>query len=84
MILVAPGEKSPRVVLIQILLNRAGNTLTIDGSFGALTRAAVVSFQSSQHSEIRWAYLHGLPEEWKSRELVTKFPLRNLLTSRKI
>jgi hypothetical protein len=48
MILVAPNERGPRVALIQILLNRAGNTLQVDGIFGPKTRAAVVDFQRSQ------------------------------------
>lgn len=47
MMLVRYGERSPRVVLIQILLNRAGNTLTVDGVFGPRTRAAVVEFQTA-------------------------------------
>ena len=49
MIVVRPGERSPRVALIQILLNRAGNTLRVDGRFGPKTRAAVVAFQTSHH-----------------------------------
>ena len=58
-IIVRPGEHSihcigcPRVALIQILLNRAGNTLKVDGDFGGKTRAAVVNFKRS----------HGLPRD---------------------
>jgi putative peptidoglycan binding protein len=48
MILVGPNECSPRVALIQILLNRAGNSLKVDGIFGGKTRAAVLDFQRSQ------------------------------------
>jgi hypothetical protein len=47
MILVKPGEVSPRVVVIQILLNRAGSALVVDGHFGPKTRAAVVDFQGN-------------------------------------
>lgn len=55
MIIVRPGEHSihsigcPRVALIQILLNRAGDTLKVDGVYGGKTRAAVLSFQRSHH-----------------------------------
>jgi hypothetical protein len=51
MITAGVGERSPRVVLIQILLNRAGTDpqLTVDGRFGAKTRAAVIAFQRSVH-----------------------------------
>jgi hypothetical protein len=48
MILVRPGERGPRVALIQILLNRAGNTLRVDGIYGPKTRAAVDAFQSGK------------------------------------
>jgi peptidoglycan hydrolase-like protein with peptidoglycan-binding domain len=67
MILVFPGQQSPRVALIQILLNRAGNTLTVDGCFGRLTRAAVVGFQSS-HGIAPANAIVG-PKTWE------KFPL---------
>ncbi|MGE5303909.1 MAG: peptidoglycan-binding domain-containing protein [Alphaproteobacteria bacterium] len=39
------GDHGPRVVLLQILLNRRGNALIADGIFGPKTRHAVVSFQ---------------------------------------
>jgi len=62
MIVVSPGERSPRVALVQVLLNRAGNTLKVDGMFGPKTRTAVVEFQRS----------HGLapnavvgPQTWR-------------------
>jgi hypothetical protein len=45
MILVAPNERGPRVVLIQILLNRSGCDLKIDGIYGSKTHAAVLKFQ---------------------------------------
>ena len=48
MILVGPNERGPRVVVIQILLNRAGASLKVDGIYGSKTHAAVVSFQRSQ------------------------------------
>jgi peptidoglycan hydrolase-like protein with peptidoglycan-binding domain len=47
MMIVHPGERGPRVALIQILLNRANSTLKIDGIFGRHTRGAVVEFQRS-------------------------------------
>ena len=52
MILVRPGERSPRVALIQILLNRAGNRLRVDGMFGPKTRAAV-THAASDVAEMR-------------------------------
>lgn len=48
MILVEPNQRGPRVALIQILLNRAGSELKVDGIFGPKTRTAVVDFQRSQ------------------------------------
>jgi Putative peptidoglycan-binding domain-containing protein len=45
MILVKPNESSPRVAVIQILLNRSGNKLTVDGIFGHKMRDAVIDFQ---------------------------------------
>ncbi len=47
MMLVRYGDRSPRVVLIQILLNRTGSNLNVDGVFGPRTRAAVVEFQTA-------------------------------------
>jgi len=41
------GEHGPRVVLLQILLNRKGNILAVDGAFGPKTKAAVVDFQKT-------------------------------------
>lgn len=35
------GDRGPRVVLLQVLLNRAGAGLKVDGIFGPLTRRAV-------------------------------------------
>ncbi|HTH38037.1 MAG TPA: peptidoglycan-binding domain-containing protein [Pyrinomonadaceae bacterium] len=49
MFIIKRGEHSPRVVLLQIMLNRQGAELTVDGIFGRRTRAAVVSFQASKH-----------------------------------
>ena len=49
MFIVKRGEQSPRVVLIQINLNRKGAELTVDGVFGRRTRAAVLEFQTSKH-----------------------------------
>src|SRR5690349_6907851 len=40
------GDQGPRVVLLQILLNRRGNTSKVDGDFGPKTRCAVEQFQS--------------------------------------
>src|SRR5258708_11411078 len=47
MMTVKLGERSPRVVLIQILLNRsaAAAPLTVDGKFGPKTLAVVKAFQ---------------------------------------
>jgi hypothetical protein len=45
MFIVRRGDYSPRVVLLQILLNRQGAGLVVDGIFGRLTDAAVASFQ---------------------------------------
>lgn len=42
------GERSPRVVLLQILLNRQGNELVVDGDFGRRTHAALVAFQAAK------------------------------------
>jgi hypothetical protein len=68
MILVGPNERGPRVALIQILLNRAGNTLKVDGIFGGKTRDAVVSFQRIQ----------GLsPDAVVGPDTWWKFPLGN-------
>lgn len=47
MMLVRYGEHSPRVVVVQILLNRAGSNLIVDGAFGPKTRAAVIAFQTA-------------------------------------
>jgi hypothetical protein len=41
MIIVQPSESSPRVAVIQIMLNRAGYELKVDGRFGPKTRVAV-------------------------------------------
>lgn len=45
MILVKPKESGPRVALIQILLNRSGAGLKVDGIFGPKTRTAVIDFK---------------------------------------
>jgi len=47
MLYVAPGEQNPRVALVQILLNRAGADLVVDGICGPKTRAAAAAFQKS-------------------------------------
>jgi peptidoglycan hydrolase-like protein with peptidoglycan-binding domain len=47
MFLVHYGEMSPRVTLLQILLNADGAKLGVDGHFGARTHAAVVAYQRS-------------------------------------
>jgi hypothetical protein len=39
------GDRNPKVVLLQILLNRRGSALRVDGVFGPRTREAVVAFQ---------------------------------------
>jgi peptidoglycan hydrolase-like protein with peptidoglycan-binding domain len=41
------GAKGPEVVTLQRALRAAGATLTVDGSFGARTQAAVRAFQTS-------------------------------------
>jgi hypothetical protein len=46
-IIVRPGERSPRVALIQILLNRQGSDLKVDGQYGSKTRTAVNAFQTA-------------------------------------
>jgi putative peptidoglycan binding protein len=47
MMIVKLGERGPRVVLVQILLNRADSAppLTVDGKFGPKTLDAVTAFQ---------------------------------------
>ncbi len=45
MFLIRTGERSPRVVLIQIMLNRQGASLVVDGIFGSKTHTAVTQFQ---------------------------------------
>jgi hypothetical protein len=47
MLSVKTGENGPRVVWLQILLNRAGAELAVDGRYGPLTDAAVHAFQDS-------------------------------------
>jgi hypothetical protein len=39
------GDRNPKVVLLQILLNRRGNALRVDGIYGPRTRDAVTAFQ---------------------------------------
>jgi hypothetical protein len=41
------GEHGPRVVLLQVLLNRTGASLAVDGVYGPKTRTAVETFQKS-------------------------------------
>lgn len=48
MFLTRNGDHSPRVVLLQILLNRQGAGLVVDGIFGRHTGAAVTDFQSGK------------------------------------
>ena len=45
---VSPGQSGRLVTTVQYLLNAHGATLTVNGEFDAITKAAVVSFQSSQ------------------------------------
>jgi hypothetical protein len=45
MLRVYEGDRGPRVVLLQILLNRKGADLNVDGVFGPSTRKAVIAFQ---------------------------------------
>jgi peptidoglycan hydrolase-like protein with peptidoglycan-binding domain len=39
------GDRLPTVGVIQLLLNRSGSSLKVDGTFGPRTRAAVLEFQ---------------------------------------
>ena len=39
------GDRNPKVVLLQILLNRRGSALLVDGTYGPKTRDAVAAFQ---------------------------------------
>ncbi len=45
MILLKRDERGPTVVALQILLNRQGGNLVVDGVFGPLTKTAVIAFQ---------------------------------------
>lgn len=45
MILLYPGDTEPKVCAVQILLNRQGEFLKVDGYFGPKTRQAVINFQ---------------------------------------
>jgi len=47
MLQIRNGELGPRVVLLQVLLNRKGASLVVDGVYGAKTQAAVDAFQRS-------------------------------------
>lgn len=47
MLIVKRGDHSPSVVLLQILLNRRGAGLKVDGQFGPKTEQGVRDFQSS-------------------------------------
>lgn len=42
------GDAGERVRTVQYLLRQAGQSLTVDGSFGAITEAAVKAFQQSR------------------------------------
>ena len=42
------GDRLPAVAAAQVLLNRAGASLTVDGDFGSRTKAAVESFQRAR------------------------------------
>jgi GH25 family lysozyme M1 (1,4-beta-N-acetylmuramidase) len=46
--IVRQGQSGRQVTTVQYLLNAHGSSLTVDGQFGAGTRGAVVSFQSSK------------------------------------
>ncbi len=45
MLNIQPGESGPRVALLQILLNRAGASVNVDGQFGQSMISAVTSFK---------------------------------------
>jgi peptidoglycan hydrolase-like protein with peptidoglycan-binding domain len=47
MLIVHRGDHSPSVVLLQVLLNRRGAGLKVDGFFGPKTETAVQDFQST-------------------------------------
>jgi hypothetical protein len=49
---VQQGSTGPFVSTLQQDLNKLGYSLAVDGSFGPLTRAAVVSFQSGAHISV--------------------------------
>jgi hypothetical protein len=43
------GDHLPAVAVLQLLLNRGGAGLVVDGDFGSRTRTAVVNFQRPRH-----------------------------------
>ncbi len=49
MILLYPGDIEPKVCAMQILLNRRGESLKVDGYFGPKTRQAVTDFQNKHN-----------------------------------
>ena len=62
------GDRNEAVKGVQSQLNRHGATLTVDGVFGAMTEAAVRSFQTSRQitsdgvvGPITWQHLVGAP-----------------------
>jgi hypothetical protein len=67
MIIVQPSESSPRVTVIQILLNRAGYELKVDGRFGQKARVAVLDFQHKKL--ITPANAQVEPSTWKQQWL---------------
>ena len=43
------GDRLPTVGVLQVLLNRTGGNLTVDGAFGSKTHAALVAFQRQRN-----------------------------------
>jgi hypothetical protein len=65
---ISPGSTGPLVKLIQAALNRHGADLVVDGIFGPMTQAAVISFQRAHGLEadgnvgpITWGALFTSP-----------------------
>lgn len=72
MLIVERGDHAPNVVLLQILLNRRGAGLNVDGHFGPKTEQAVRDFQSSLRMSLSPSGVAGeglWPELFRGTEL---------------